>query len=464
MSIIAAVDLSPASVNAARSAALLARMLREKLILIRAIEPISAFYPELVLAGLPDLDAAVRKGTGEALTNIALALGDLAPSVEIDTRVLAGTAPEVLVGCARDEHASLIVMGTAGRGALGRSLVGSVAQRTMRESPCPVLVLREGAAPFAAWAEGRRPLQVIAGVDRSVASSTALTLLATLRKAGPCDVTLVHEYWPPAEYARLGLRGPRDLGCDDDEVVAVLNRELRDVWAELPPINGAGRVTTRVRAGWSAPGMELALEADATAADLLVLGTTQAHGFGRLRNGSDAIAALQHGHVPLLIVPARPRPATAAKQPIPLIRSVLVATDLSELGNAAIPQAFALARRAGARVEICHVHERHLPSPSYALTDPPSDLTVERRQEIERALTALVPEEAAELGIGTRVTVIDGGRAPEQILQAAHRLGVDAIVVASHGRGGLGRALFGSVAEAIVHKSDLPVTIVRPPR
>ncbi|HEY0711452.1 MAG TPA: hypothetical protein VGF45_02185 [Polyangia bacterium] len=43
MSIIAAVDLSPASVNAARSAALLARLLNQPLWLVRAVEPVSAF-------------------------------------------------------------------------------------------------------------------------------------------------------------------------------------------------------------------------------------------------------------------------------------------------------------------------------------------------------------------------------------------------------------------------------------
>lgn len=460
MSVIAAVDLSPASVNAARSAALLARMSRDKLVLVRAIEPISAIYPELMLAGALDVDASVRAATAEALTTIAVSLRDVAPGVEIETQVVAGAPPEVLMGCARAEKASLIVLGTRGRGAIGRLFVGSVAQRTMRAAACPVLVLREGTAPFAAWASGTRALKVMVGIDRSPASEAAVAMVATLRKIGPCDVTLMHEYWPPGEYARLGLRGPRDLSREDDEIVAVLNRELRDLWAELSPVAGDGRISTRVAAGWSAPGLELALAADATSADLLVMGTTQAHGLERLRRGSDALTALHNCHVPVLVVPGRVHDPAAAL-PIPLIRSVLVATDLSALGNAAIPHAYALARRPGARVEICHVHERHLPSPSYLMPEPPSDMTAAQRQQLQGALTALVPPEAEEIGITSHVTVIDGGGAAEQILQAAHRLGVDAIVLASHGRGGLGRAMFGSVAQAVVHGSDLPVTIVR---
>jgi nucleotide-binding universal stress UspA family protein len=155
----------------------------------------------------------------------------------------------------------------------------------------------------------------------------------------------------------------------------------------------------------------------------------------------------------------------AATRPIPLIRSVLVATDLSDLGNAAIPHAYAMARRSAARIEICHVHERTLPgSSSQGLAEPPSDLTTAQRQQLERDLAALVPREADELGITTEVSVIDGGSAAHQILQAAQRLGVDALVLSSHGRGGLGRVLFGSVAHAVLHKSPVPVTIVPPAR
>ena len=57
--------------------------------------------------------------------------------------------------------------------------------------------------------------------------------------------------------------------------------------------------------------------------------------------------------------------------------------------------------------------------------------------------------------------MIDGGKAAETIVQAAERLKVDAISLASHGRGGLARAVLGSVAEAVVHHSARPVLVVR---
>ena len=63
-------------------------------------------------------------------------------------------------------------------------------------------------------------------------------------------------------------------------------------------------------------------------------------------------------------------------------------------------------------------------------------------------------------GLPRHVTVIDGGRAADAILQAAERLVVDEIVLASHGRGGAARSLLGSVSRAVVEQSRRPVLIV----
>jgi nucleotide-binding universal stress UspA family protein len=113
-------------------------------------------------------------------------------------------------------------------------------------------------------------------------------------------------------------------------------------------------------------------------------------------------------------------------------------------------------------VELCHVHEHALAAPAYVLPTQPPTLSAQKRRELELQLTGLIPAQAADVGISSHITVIDGGSAADQILAAARRLGVDAIVVASHGRGGVSRALFGSVAEAVVRGSDRPVYVVRP--
>jgi len=61
---------------------------------------------------------------------------------EIQRLVLVGNAEEVIVREAEERGCDLIVMGTAGRGGIGRLLLGSVAEHVSRKSPCPVLLVR----------------------------------------------------------------------------------------------------------------------------------------------------------------------------------------------------------------------------------------------------------------------------------------------------------------------------------
>jgi nucleotide-binding universal stress UspA family protein len=118
-------------------------------------------------------------------------------------------------------------------------------------------------------------------------------------------------------------------------------------------------------------------------------------------------------------------------------------------------------RAGGGALELLHVREQHLPTPTYET--PPVPLSPGQRAELEAQLLALAPAEAATLRIAVTPIVVDGGAPAETILQTARRLGVDAIAMSSHGRGGVRRALLGSVTEAVVRASDKPVYVVRSP-
>jgi len=54
------------------------------------------------------------------------------------------------------------------------------------------------------------------------------------------------------------------------------------------------------------------------------------------------------------------------------------------------------------------------------------------------------------------------GRAGEAILKYADANGIGLIAIATHGRGGLRRAVFGSVADQVLRESGLPVLVIRP--
>jgi len=61
----------------------------------------------------------------------------------VRTALRTGTPHEEIVALAADERADLVVIGTHGRGGVDRALLGSVADRVIRLSPCPVLTIRE---------------------------------------------------------------------------------------------------------------------------------------------------------------------------------------------------------------------------------------------------------------------------------------------------------------------------------
>jgi nucleotide-binding universal stress UspA family protein len=73
---------------------------------------------------------------------------------------------------------------------------------------------------------------------------------------------------------------------------------------------------------------------------------------------------------------------------------------------------------------------------------------------------APVAVELRKKGVRVR-TQVRRGQPSEEIVLAAHEIGADLIAMTTHGRSGLGRLLFGSVAEAVLRESRLPVFLMR---
>jgi nucleotide-binding universal stress UspA family protein len=457
MTIIAATDFSPAANNAVRTAAQLARKLRDSLVVVRVLEPQVEMHPELRVPESSAFDAALREASESEIRKLVRAVEQ--EGLEVWGRTVMGNPAQVLAEQAASMGARFIVMGLRRHNIFARLVMGSVAERTVLGAPCPVLLVPPDVTPLADWAAGTRPLRALVGLDLDSATPAVLEQITRLRQAGPCDATFVHTYWPPAEYSRLGPgEGTKpNPFANDPQIVSVLEREIRARFA-LPA--GAGANTLRIESAWGPIGDALALDARAENADLLVVGTQQPHGFDRVKHGSSAIGTLRASPTAILCVPAVPAPASAKTPSVPIVKAVLCATDLSDLGNAAIPHAYGLLRGTGGIVELCHVHVRALPTvPLYPAVD--TALTPAEREELESRLRSLIPAEAAGLGIATRVTVSDAAEPATGILQAARRLGADAIVVASHGRGGLARTILGSVAEAVLRGAEKPVFVVR---
>lgn len=82
-----------------------------------------------------------------------------------------------------------------------------------------------------------------------------------------------------------------------------------------------------------------------------------------------------------------------------------------------------------------------------------------RRQEAEEYLRPIVSDLRTK---GVRVTTqVRRGEPTAEILAGAKEAGADLIAMTTHGRSGLGRLLFGSVAEAVLRHSEIPVFLMR---
>lgn len=154
--------------------------------------------------------------------------------------------------------------------------------------------------------------------------------------------------------------------------------------------------------------------------------------------------------------------------PVASGRRVLVATDFSALAARALPWAYALAGPGGAVVLVHVIESETHPNPLYAHYEPgpaaSRDEREERRADVRERLRALAQVGADVAGVATELEVVENPQAADGIREAALRCRADAICLASRRRGRVGRALLGSVAEALLRDADFPLFIVPEPR
>ncbi|HEY3820292.1 MAG TPA: universal stress protein [Polyangiaceae bacterium] len=143
------------------------------------------------------------------------------------------------------------------------------------------------------------------------------------------------------------------------------------------------------------------------------------------------------------------------------LERIFVGTDFSDQARVAADWAVALAAALGARVVVAHVFD--LPIIGFLDTAFIVDSNTAARLSTE-ARAALDREVARLQGKGVEVEgLLRQGDARDLIPQLAQSEPAQLIVVGSHGRRGLSRALLGSVAESLVRSSSVPVTVVRSP-
>lgn len=137
-------------------------------------------------------------------------------------------------------------------------------------------------------------------------------------------------------------------------------------------------------------------------------------------------------------------------------RNILVATDFGDASAEALERALALAVPLGARITLLHVYSLPVANYGYAagLYWPVADLERAAQGELDGALAKIKER------YGNVEGLVACGEPCPMILEAARLRNADLIVMGTHGRRGLSRALLGSVAEKVVRLSPVPVLTV----
>jgi nucleotide-binding universal stress UspA family protein len=212
-----------------------------------------------------------------------------ADGIRCEVEVLEDIPGFAIAGAAEKIHADLIVMGSRGLTGVKHVLLGSVAERTVRSSSCPVLTVKT--------ASGELNLStILVPMDFSPASQHALELAKSLAKtAGPSHLVLVHAYYVPVELEQYLLTH------GDPFFDRVSKGVTKDLEAILTSLQDAG-ISSEYVARAGVPETVILEVCREKKAGLIAMGTHGRRGIAHLLLGSVAEKIVRTAEIPVLTV------------------------------------------------------------------------------------------------------------------------------------------------------------------
>ncbi len=141
-----------------------------------------------------------------------------------------------------------------------------------------------------------------------------------------------------------------------------------------------------------------------------------------------------------------------------MIKRIMVTLDGSEFAERALPYAIELAQKFDAEIELIRVVQPIIMMSDFGATTYQSLISMEEK-EANTYLRA-TQHELQQIGVRVHYKLLEGSVA-DAIIDQAIRDEVDLIVMSTHGRSGLSRWIYGSVATKILEHAPCPVFLVR---
>jgi nucleotide-binding universal stress UspA family protein len=289
---------------------------------------------------------------------------------------------------------------------------------------------------------------LIVALDGSACASHAFEFALTLARVESSKLAVCSVADPSPLYGTLE---PADLL---EQALAEMNRHAQRVVTAAIEKARADGITAEGSVLEGDPVYEIVRYAIKNAADAVVLGTHGRSGLSRLFMGSVAEGVLRSAPTPVVTVREQ-----AVIEPVAQSGTrVMIPVDGSEHSQRALDVAIDLAQSFRAELVIVNVIDLARVG---LLAGGDALLVQDSLEEVETEGTAIA--DAALARVGGRVPAssrIARGTPSDEIERLAGEIRPVMIVMGSHGRTGLSRALLGSVAEGVVRGAPVPVMVV----
>ena len=298
--IVYATDLSSTSEPAWGEARRLGQLFKAEILLLHVVAPpyvvpVEGYFP-------PGLyEELLRNTRHDAEKGLDRLLGSVAGSgLKVRIRLEEGGPPASrILEVAAQEAADLLVIGTHSRTGLQRTVLGSVADRLVRQATCPVLTVR----PIPERAPRGEIRRICYATDFSPTARAAWPWAVAIASAAGAEVDLVHVTFEPV--------ADRHLPADAIGRMAQLLREQGQIEVErFLERSTLPRERIHVRLSPGVPADQIIHQAQEQATDLIVMGTHGWSGIVRWMLGSVAHHVIQTAPCPVLTI----APASLAEQ------------------------------------------------------------------------------------------------------------------------------------------------------
>lgn len=306
--------------------------------------------------------------------------------------------------------------------------------------------------------------RMLVPLDGSVLAEVVFTYAKELAGRLDIDIILLHAFSPaPTQF--LPMRR-----AYIERAIRIVKRQSQAVQKRIGIQPGGKPIEVRGEVIEGYPADEILRYAEENEVDLILIATRGQSGPKRWAMGSVAGKVLSASKIPVWLVPAGIREETPYDEWSS--QTLLVLLDGSELAESVLPHVEVLAKQRGAKpVDVVLLRVSETPSmPSYYGPEL-SGVSLNwgeylQREEARRGKVAMeylakVEKRLKDSKISVQSEVL-AGKAADEIIGYANKNPFSIIVMATHGRSGLSRLVYGSVAANLLQGVSNPIFLVKP--